>query len=165
MRRSRSGTAMIEFVFLGIPVIFVTMSIIEASIAMWQFHSMAFAVAVATRYAATHGAGCSLNGNTCSITVGAVTTMLSNQGPALNTAKLNATLTTNSATKTCNPINTCLSSTTQFPSAADNAVGLDVKIAVTYPVFNPLAMFWPGAGTVSSPNVTLGATSKQRILF
>src|ERR1700733_9737665 len=135
---------MIEFVLLGIPVIFITLSIIEVSLAMWQFHSLAYTVAIAARYAATHGIGCTQNGNTCAITVGNVASLLSTQAPALSSSKLNATLTANGVSTSCNPVSNCFGNTAQFPSSGNNAVNKDVKIVVTYPVVNPLPLFWPG---------------------
>ena len=161
----KSGFAMIEFSIIAIPMIFLTISIIEASIAMWQYHSMAYAVDVATRYAVTHGRGCSQNGNTCTITLGTLTSLLSAQAPALEASKLNVTLTTRSTTISCNPINTCFSSTDQFPNATDNAVNFDVKIVATYAVANPMPFFWPGSQASSGSGFTLGATSRQRIVF
>jgi hypothetical protein len=40
-----------------------------------------------------------------------------------------------------------------------------VKIVATYVVANPLPMFWPGSAPVSGSSFTLGATSRQRIVF
>jgi Flp pilus assembly protein TadG len=165
VQRNERGDALIEFVFLGIPVIFITLSIIEVSLAMWQFHSLAYTVAVAARYASTHGVGCTQNGNSCTITVGTIANLLSSQAPALSSSKLDATLSTNGVTTTCNPVSSCFSNSAQYPDSSNNAVGDDVKIVVTYPISNPLPMFWPGAGKTTSSVFTLGATSRQRILF
>jgi Flp pilus assembly protein TadG len=164
-RNGRRGDALIEFTLIGIPVIFVTISIIEASLAMWQFHSMSYTIETAARYAATHGRGCTKNGNTCSITVGGLTHLIANQAPPLDPSKLNITLTTDTTTRACHPINVCFSSTDMFPNATDNGVNLDIKIVATYPVSNPMPMFWPGSGAVAGATYTLGATTRQRIVF
>jgi Flp pilus assembly protein TadG len=161
----RRGFAVLEFTLVALPVIFLTVSIIEASLAMWQYHTMAYAVDLAARYVVVHGRGCTQNGNTCSVTLGNVAHLIAQQSVALDASKLNVTLTTHSGPTTCNPLNTCFTSTTQFPSATDNGVNLDVTIAATYPISNPMPMFWPGAGTSSIGAFTLGATSRQRILF
>lgn len=151
---------------IAIPVIFLTLSTIEASLAMWQFHTMQYAIELVDRYVTTHGRGCTQNGNACSLTVGNVASMIVSQARALDPAKLNITLTTHSSTTTCAPVNTCLTSTTQFPNATDNGVNLDVTIAATYPISAPMPMVWPGAGSTSSVGTfTLGATTRQRILF
>jgi Flp pilus assembly protein TadG len=165
LRCARRGFAIIEFTMLALPIMFLTISIVEASIGMWQFHSMAHAVGVATRFAATHGRTCGQNGNSCTITLGTLTTLLSRQAPGLATSKLRVTLYTHAATTTCNPISACKASTAQFPNATDNAVNFDVKIVATYPVANPLPMFWPGSRASRGSAFTLGATSRQRIVF
>jgi Flp pilus assembly protein TadG len=165
VRRNERGNALIEFIFLGIPVIFITLSIIEASLAMWEFSSLSYTVSIATRFVVTHGRGCTKNGNTCSITVGNVANLLSSEAPALDPSKLNATLYTHATTTTCNPVNSCFSSTTQFPNSTDNGINLDVKIVATYPITNPLPMFWSGSGQVAGSGFTVSATSRQRILF
>jgi hypothetical protein len=94
-----------------------------------------------------------------------VATIVANQAPSLDTSRLNLTLTTQSGSTNCNPVSSCLSNGTQFPSSADNAVGDDVKLSLTYPISNPIVLFWPGAGSTRAATYTLGATSRQRILF
>jgi Flp pilus assembly protein TadG len=164
-RTGRRGNVMIEFVLITVPVLFMTISIVEASIAMWQYHSMVYAVDATARYVTTHGRGCTRSGNTCSITVGNVTTLISTLAAALEDSKLNVTLTTASGATTCNPVNTCFSSTTQFPPATANGINSDITIAATYPVTSPLPLFWPGAGSSMTGVLTLGASSRQRINF
>ena len=163
--RGRRGASLIEFTLIGIPVIFVTAGIVNASIAMWQFSNMAYAIQVTDSYVVLHGRGCTQNGNSCSLTVGGVASMIAAQGPSLDSSKLKIALTTHGATLVCEPLNTCFSNTTQFPSATDNAVNFDVKIVATYPFTSPVAMFWPGSGSVSTGTVTLGATTRQTIQF
>jgi Flp pilus assembly protein TadG len=161
----KRGFAMVEFTLIGIPLIFLTLSIIEASLAMWQYHSMVYAVDATTRYVTTHGRGCTQHGNTCSITVGTVATLLVNSAGALDSTKLNVTLTTASNTTPCNPVSTCMTSSTQFPAAADNGVNSDVTIAATYPISNPITFFLPGSAPSATRTFTLGASSRQRINF
>ena len=164
-RSNRRGFALVEFTIIAVPMIFLTISIIEAALAMWQYHSMAYAVDVATRMAVTHGRSCSQNGNSCTITLGTLTSYLASQATALDTSKLNATLYTHAATTTCSPITNCTTSTAQFPNTTDNAVNFDVKIVVTYPIANPMPLFWPGSQASPGSTFTLSATSRQRILF
>jgi Flp pilus assembly protein TadG len=163
--RGRRGSSLIEFTLVGIPVIFVTASIVNASIAMWQFSNMAYAIQVTDSYVVLHGRGCTEHGNTCSLTVGTVASMIATQAPSLDTSKLKVTLQTNSASVVCEPLSNCLSNTTQFPSSTDNAVNFDVKIVATYPFTSPVAMFWPGAGSEGSSTIRLGATTRQTIQF
>jgi Flp pilus assembly protein TadG len=161
----RGGFAMVEFTLVGIPPMFLTISIIEASIAMWQYHSMMYANEIVARYAAMHGYGCTQNGNTCTITVGAAAKMIANQAPSFDTSRLNVTLYTNSGNTACAPITSCYTSTTQFPSSSDNQVGYDVKFVASYPIYNPLPLMWPGAGQTAGGEFTLGSTTRQRIVF
>jgi Flp pilus assembly protein TadG len=165
--KRRRGFAMVEFTMLTIPIVFLTITIVNTGIAMWQFHSMVYSIETAARYAITHGRGCTQNGNSCAITLGNVATVIKNQAPGLDSSKFNVTLTTgNGSTVTnCNPLNTCLSSTAQFPSSTDNGVNLDVKLVGTCPVANPLTLFWPGSGGISGGTFNLRATSRQRIIF
>ena len=165
MRNGRRGFGLIEFTIIAIPVMFLTVSIVEAALESWQFHSMAYAVEVATRYACNHGRTCTKNGNTCTITVGNVATLIKQQGPSLDPATLNVTLTTANAAVTCNPLNSCLSNAAQFPSTIDNGVGLDITITATYQIRNPLPFLWPGSTASSGGTFTLGAKSRQNIVY
>src|ERR1017187_10919473 len=70
----RRGSALIEFTIAAVPVIFVTLSIIEMSLESWKFETMVYAIEVAARYACAHGRTCTKNGNACTITVGNVAT-------------------------------------------------------------------------------------------
>jgi Flp pilus assembly protein TadG len=156
---------MVEFVLLALPIIFLTISILEVSLLGWKYHSMAYAIELAGRYACTHGRTCTKNGNACTITVANVANLIAKQAPALDSSQLNVTLTTHASSVTCNPLNSCFSNSSQFPNSTDNGVGLDVTITATYLMSNPLPMFWPGAVGTSGRAFTLGATSRQNIVF
>lgn len=163
--RSRRGAALIEFTLIGIPVILITAGIIQCSIAMWQFANMAYAIQETDAYVVLHGRGCTQNGNTCSLTVATVAQMIAAQGLALDPAKLNVTLYTQTNTISCAPLNSCYTNTAQFPSATDNAVNFDVKMVATYPVTSPVAMYWPGSGADAGGTIRLGAQTRQTIQF
>ena len=166
MKNRRSGSSLLEFTLTGIPVLFFALSIVECSVAMWEFHSLTNAVTIAARYAASHGAGCAQNGNTCTIQVKDVANLIATTAPILSASKLKVTLYTNSGTAaTCNPLNTCQSSAVQIPSAADNAVGMDIRIVATYKLTNPMPMYWPPYSNIDDTGYTLGASSRQRIQF
>jgi hypothetical protein len=150
---------------VGIPVIFLTASVIEMSIEAWRFSSMMNAIQVAGRYACAHGRTCGKGGNSCLIKVKDVTNLITAQAPSLSSGQLNITLTTQNATVTCNPVSSCSSNTTQFPSSTDNGVGLPVTITATYPMNTPFPMVWFGSTTAGQSAVTLGATTTQLIDF
>ena len=163
--QKRRGNSLIEFSLVGVPLILISVSVLQMSIAMWQFYTLQHAIQTVCRYVTTHSRGCTTNGNNCGLTIGSVATMISGQSLALDSSKLNVSLITASGTQTCNPINTCTNNTTQFPSSTANAVNQDVAITATYTVTEPLALLWPGAGSVRGSNVTLGAKTRQRIAF
>jgi Flp pilus assembly protein TadG len=162
--RRRSGQSLVEFTLMGIPMVFVTISVVYMSIGMWQFYSLAYASDMTARYVSVHGATCAQNGNTCTITVGNVATFFASQAMSLDTSKVIVKLTDGSGTTTCSPLNGCTSTSTQFPSASYNSVGSDITITATYGVKSPLAMFWP-PDVDWAHDYTLGAKSRQRIMF
>lgn len=163
--RACGGNALIEFTLLGIPVIFITISIVAVSIDMWEFQSLEYATETTARYISMHGASCAQNGNTCTITVANIASYFTQQELPLDTSILSVTLTDASGTPvSCSPLNTCTSSSTQFPSAGHNSVGSDVKVVATYVLKDPIAIFWPPDAD-GSHDFTVGATSRQRIIF
>ena len=162
--RHRNGNALIEFTLLGIPIIFITISIVSVSINMWEFHNLSYAVQATARYVTLHGDTCTRYGNSCVITVGNVATYFKGQALALDPTQVIVKLTDSSGTTTCNPVNNCTSSATQFPASSGNAVGSNVTVKATYVLRNPIALFWPPDEDLPSV-FTVGATSRQRILF
>jgi len=73
---------MIEFTLVGIPMIFLLISIFEISRAMWNYHTLAFAIREGTRYAAVHGSGCSADprATPCQATVAQVAQRIQDAG-------------------------------------------------------------------------------------
>lgn len=150
---------------LGIPMLFLMTSVISMGINGWQLQSLVYATEMTARYVSVHGATCAQNGNSCTINRGQVATYFAGQGIALNAGLVNVSLTDSSGTTTCNPVNGCNNSTTQFPASTANSVGSDITIQATYAVSNPMAMFWGNSRTVNAQSYTLGAKSRQRIQF
>jgi Flp pilus assembly protein TadG len=163
-KTARNGNSLIEFTLLGIPLLFMTLSIVEISIDMWEFHNLAFVTEATCRYTTMHGATCSQNGNSCTITVGSVATFFQNEAMALSPSAVVVNLTDGSGTTTCNPVNSCTSSATQFPNSSYNSVGSNVTISATYVLKNPVAIFWPPYADPPH-DFNVGATSTQRIVF
>lgn len=67
-KQREKGGVLIEFTFVGIPLMLAFMSLIEICIAMWSYHTLAYAVRKGARYASTKGQGCTYTGNSCSVT-------------------------------------------------------------------------------------------------
>jgi Flp pilus assembly protein TadG len=158
---NRRGDALIEFTLLGIPVIFVTISLVTVSLDMWQFHELPYAVEMTARYAATHGQGCA---STCSVSIGNLATYFQSQNIALLPSQVNVTLTDGGGSTSCSPLTNCSSNATVFPRAANNAPGSDITVYATYVLKNPIAMFWP-PNEDGSRDFTVSATSRQRITY
>jgi len=164
-RRKRRGSAMVEFVLAGIPVIFILISIFELSRGMWTYHTMAYAVREGVRYAAVHGKGCA-SPNTCQVTIGQITTVIKAAGAGLPPSTTVVTFTPASGSASSATMTSQMTSTTVWPPSAANAPGQNIKIKVTYPFRTFLAVFWTGAGGVNDSGVfNLGASSSAPIQF
>ena len=163
---------MVEFTLLGIPGLFLCMSVLMTGIDMWQFFTLSYAVTETARFASVHGATCAQSTptvNTCTVTRAQVAAYFESQALALSPASTVLTLDDGSAPAvTCNPVTSCPSSSSIFPAATYNSVGTNITVKATYPISNPLFMFWPGPSAghgVSSGTYTLGAGSTQEILY
>jgi len=160
---NRRGNTLIEFTLVGIPVIFLTISVFSISIDMWEFHELPHAVEMTARYAATHGQGCV---GSCGITVANMVTYFEAQNISLLPSLVNVTFTDGSGSTSCAPLTNCAASSATFPNTSHNTPGVDdVTVYATYTLKNPIAMFWPSRAQGVWQPFTVGATSRQRILF
>lgn len=162
------GSSMLEFTLVGIPALFLLISIFEISRGMWAYHTLTTAVNVAARYASLHGQGCSATGYTCGIAVEDVANKIAATAPGFSPNDLNVTLTSAvSGTVTCRPLSSCQTNTTPWPPAAsgENAPGQEIVITGQYLFRSALAMVVPGSAPVSFSSVNLGASSRQVIQF
>jgi len=166
MRNRRRGSTLLEFTLTAIPMLFLSLSVTECALAMLEYGSMANAVTVAARYAANHGATCSQNGNSCTVRIEDVASLIANTTWIISTATMSVTFTDNSGSTTCE-LNACQSNVAQFPSSASNAnaVGNPITIKVTHKIINPLPMFWPPNADADDTGYTVGAGSVQVIQF
>jgi hypothetical protein len=127
-------------------MIFVLISIFEMSRAMWNYHTLAYAMREGTRYAVVHGANCSTDPlNSCQVTVGQIARKIQNAGVGLDAGQLNLTFTSSGATIACT-LSACLSDATPWPAGPNNIPGRALAISGSVPFQTALAMFWPGAG-------------------
>ena len=160
------GSAIVEMTLVGIPMIFVLISIFEMARGMWAYDTLAYAVRETSRYAIVHGQDCAVSPNSCSITVANLASRLVNAGVGLPSSELNATFSSLSDNVTCNPVSSCLTNNTVFPSAGGGSVGNPITVSATYRFSSAISMFWPGAGTpiVFAP-VNFPASSTDYIQF
>ena len=163
--RSRRGATTLEFTLLGIPGLFLCMSVIMTGIDMWQFFTLSYAVSETARFAAVHGATCA-SPNTCQVTRAQVAAYFESQALALTAASTVVTLDDGSAPPfTCTPITSCPSSSSIFPAATYNTVGTNITVTATYPLSNPIFMFWPSQARINAVTHSVGASSTQEILY
>lgn len=167
--QSRKGSALVEFTLVGIPLIFVLISVFEVARGMWIYHTLAYAVTEGTRYAAVHGLNCSVSPNSCATTISGIAGTIESAGVGLLPDQLSLTFTPNSGTAISCVLQDCLNGTqasTPWPPASANVPGMDIVISATYPFSSAIALFWPGAGPgVVFPTFQLPATSRERIQF
>jgi Flp pilus assembly protein TadG len=170
---SRKGSSMIEFTLVGIPMMFLLISIVEMSRGMWMYDTLAHSIKGATRFVITKGQNCSTSPNACAVTVQQVAQRIRDAGVGLDPAQLTVTLTSSSRTIGPSTLQALLADTQYWPTAAPgaaspdpgSAVGQPVTITASIPFRSGIAMFWPGGGGMNFTVVTLNATSRERIQF
>jgi Flp pilus assembly protein TadG len=167
-RRNRRGAVMVEFSLAGIAMTTLLITTVQMCIGMWQYHTLAYAVHEATRYASVHGRGCVTGTTSCGVTVANITAQVRNAGKGLVPGQLNVTLTTDSgATTSCNPITACTNNANRWPPTTnlDNVSGKRVSISATYRFNHSMVLLWPGAMNGSAGTLNLPASSTKLISF
>jgi Flp pilus assembly protein TadG len=157
---------MLEFVLVGIAMIFVIISFFEMARGMWTYHTLSYAVREGTRYATVHGRDCA-SPNTCQVTIGQITSIIRTAGTGLDPNATTLTFTPASGSATSDTIANLLASNTTWPPTGANSVGQNVKIAAVYPFRTILAIFWVGAGHPlnDSQVFNLGASSTEPVQY
>jgi Flp pilus assembly protein TadG len=159
------GSTVLEFALAGIPMMITFVSIVQMGLTMWTYQSLSYTAKETNRYIAVHGTHCSSGSNNCKLTVANVATAAEGYAIGLSSSKLDMTLTSPSTSYNCNPISSCSSNTNQWPPTADGTVGTAIQVRVQYQVNPAFTMVWPGAKAATYGSYTLGAYSKQRVLF
>lgn len=167
-RKQRRGELLVEFTLCSIPLIFICISVFWMAVDMWEYHTLVAAVNEAARYASVHGSDCA--GKTCAIRVEDVANVLANRAVGLPPGRINATLTSSAQNYTCNPLTSCQTNASAWPSLAANTpatagAGTDISISATFTVGEPKDIWVPGAGTVKFNGWTLGANSTQPVVY
>ena len=171
------GSAMLEFSLIGIPTIFLLISVADLSFGMMTMHTMQEAVEQGARYVVTRGSTCSSGTNSCTVTVQQIAATIAAAAAGISPSQLQVTLTTNSgAATTCTTLSSCLAScatscngsrATVWPPSGgtDNSPGSDVIITADYNFTSLITMFWPRVGGASVSNTSFHAKSRQRLMF
>ena len=166
MIRNRRGNALIEFTLVGIPLMFILISVFEMARGMWVYHTLAYALREGTRFAIVHGKNCATDPNTCTVTVGDIANRIKDAGVGLLPEELNVTLTSANSTVPCQPLQACLRSTEIWPTEPGSVAGMNITISGAYPFRSALAMFWPGAGPgINFGAFNLPASSREKVQF
>ena len=117
-RRRQAGNSIVEFALVGIPTIFIVLSVFEMARGMWEYHTLSEAIKHGARYCIVKGENCSQPGNSCSVTVGAIASKIAGYAVGMPPNDLNVTLYSNSGSIACTPINSCFSNTAKWPRTA-----------------------------------------------
>ena len=171
--RKQRGNSLIEFTFMGIPLIFMLICIFEISRGMWVYHTLAYSIKEGTRFAMVKGLNCTAPGNSCYTSVAQVAQRIKDSGIGLDTTVLNVQLISDTQTISCNPIDNCLSQTgTYWPNSnpagtpdLGSSPGRALQMTASYRFTSALSMLWPGTGPVSFSAVTLWAQTREQIYF
>jgi len=180
-RTRRNGNTTLEFTLVGIPFIFVLISVVEVARGMWIYDTLAHAIKEGTRFAIVNGKNCAKIPG-CAVTVADIANRIRLAGVGLNPAELEVTLTSFRQTANqgaviygtpvrCAPLSSCLSRNGRpgdvWPPSPGNTPKLDtVLISGRYPFRSAVSMFWPGAGEGTSfGTFLLPATSMEVIQF
>ncbi len=164
-RREQRGSTVVEFILIGIPMIFVLISIFEVARLGWTFHTLSSAVSETARYAMVHGKNCSVAPNDCAISVADVARFMKSRGVGLVPASANLTLITGNSTTSCR-LDECSQKTDVWPAGPSAEPGQEIEIRATYAMHSMVAMFWPGVGKGQTFGlVRLPASSREVIQF
>lgn len=142
--RSRRGSAVAEFALTGTMFILMWVFIVQLAIALWQYHNLQYAVKVAGSYTSMHGSDCSSGTNSCSVTIGTISTLLKNNLAGLDPTSVQVTFnaietdhSTVGSTVSCQlsgGSSPCLSNATTWPPSTYNTTGNDTEILAEYQV-------------------------------
>jgi hypothetical protein len=165
---SRRGSTMVEFVLSTIPLLFVSISLVWMAMGTWEYHTLVEAVNETARYAAFHGADCA--GQSCATTVQQIANTLAGRAVGIPAGNMNVTLTSSAQNYTCNPLSSCQSNSSSWPSLTGNTAygvgaGTNISITATFQFTSPISMWVPHYGKMQFAGVTLGANSTQPVLY
>jgi Flp pilus assembly protein TadG len=171
-RRSRRGSAQVEFALCAIFMVFLLISIFDMARGLWIYVTVAEAVRDGTRYAAVRGANyvnpanmTRLTASPTGATVGDTVKVVQQAATGLVPSQLNVKLTDALGTIDCSPSTTCAGSGTIWPRDGAADLNLEIGINVTYPYNSMVVMFFPGGKGIQFGKYVLGSTSRQRIVF
>jgi hypothetical protein len=183
---SRSGSTLLEFTLVGIPLVFILISIFEVSRGMWIYTTLAHAVKEGNRFAIVHGNNCTNFPNSCGKRISDIALVIRDAGAGLVPTDV-VNLEFRSSTRQIPPnsatpldLNTCIVSPGTAPcndfwpgfgpGVTPKDVGANqfahIEIRAQYRFRSAIALFWPGAGSgMVFPTFLLPASSRERIQY
>lgn len=176
----RRGASLIEFTLVGIPIIFLLISVFEISRGMWLYQTAAHASREAARYIVVHGSNCKDDTDPCGRTVSEIAQELKFHLVGLDPNEVELTLRAGcsdggamrvacATNETKATLQTYLSNTdtTHWPGATGASLSLFfVEVEIEFPFRSAIAMFWPGAGRGQSfGTVPMFAASREMFQF
>jgi hypothetical protein len=177
-RKRRRGSAIVEFTFTGVPLIFVWLSTVQIALGMWHYHTMQYSVKTAGSYLAIHGSDCA-SPNTCSITIANVATVMKYASIGIPPTALQMTFNAVSAadhktvtsTVSClltdpvTPANGCDQNATAWLPSGSNTPGSEFEIEAKFQWNPAIGMYAPGSAPVKFGTFLLPAYTHQMVLF
>jgi Flp pilus assembly protein TadG len=169
-RERRRGSAILEFTFTGIPLIFVWISVVQMSLGMWHYHTLQYATKAAGEYAAFHGLGCA---GACNKQIKDVAAVLANYAIGIPASSIQCTFKTLASdhTTACGStiscqLDSCETNVTAWPPTGCNTANANDLTILTGFQFNPaMGMVAPGAGVVRFGSAWFPAFTHQMIVF
>lgn len=185
LRRQR-GSTLVEFTLVGIPVIFLLISIVEISRGVWLYHTLAHAVKEGVRFAIVHGNNCAIYPNNCTVTIRDVSERIRRNAVGFvpeEVTDVSFTYVRFGSQRlplpvTCATLSACLQAgstgNTPWPASPDPLFRTDpggsrgnfLEIRAHFLFRSALAMLWPGAGRgINFGTFTLFAVSREAIQY
>src|SRR5260370_12717486 len=106
-KRAETGSTMLEFTLVAIPMIFVLISTFEIARGMWIYGTVANAVKEGVRFTIVKGSDCGAPPNACSARISDIATRIRAMGTGLLPTELNLSFTSDTGTTTCR-LDACL---------------------------------------------------------
>ena len=184
-RSRRRGNAMIEFTLVGIPMIFVLISVFELARGMWLYHTAAYAFREGVRFAIVRGNNCGLYPNNCTVTIQEIAGKIRDAAVGLipsDLQNINFTAYDDNGNvvgtpKHCDTLQDCLTGSVSSDYWPANAPGAGevvgayqyfnrIEISGEFPFRSAVAMFWPGKTRASQfPTFFFPASSREAIQY
>ena len=175
-KRQHRGAVTIEMTLVGIPLMFMLISVFEISRGMWMYHTTAHAVKQGVRYAIVHGADCvnsKDNPNSCAKKPADIAQQIWADSAGLNnTATLLTFKAGGSTSFQCHLDGTDIGGATDcatapWPPATYNGIGSPIEIDIETPFISWMSRFFPVAspGWTRVGSTNLWASSNDVIQF